>query len=137
MRALAEVRDPWGLAIAVAAGMGALALTAPWPIALAAALAVVCVRVLAGLALSAPARSLAAPFQAGSASGPGGTLSPKELEVAQLVYEGLKNREIAERLFKSERTVDNQVRDVMTKLDFHSRAEIVRWWAERSMSTKK
>ena len=117
MRALAEVRDPWGLAIAVAAGMGALALTAPWPIALAAA--------------------LAAPFPAGSASGPGGTLSPKELEVAQLVYEGLKNREIAERLFKSERTVDNQVRDVMTKLDFHSRAEIVRWWAERSMSTKK
>ena len=84
MRALAEVRDPWGLAIAVAAGMGALALTAPWPIALAAALAVVCVRVLAGLALSAPARSLAAPFPAGSASGPGGTLSPKELEVAQL-----------------------------------------------------
>jgi len=135
MRALAEARDPWGLAIALAAGVVAFALTVPWPLALAAAVAVVCVRVTAGLALRGPAPAPRLP--AGSASGPGGTLSPKELEVAQLVYEGLKNREIAERLFESERTVDNQVRDIMTKLDFHSRTEIVRWWAERMTTTKK
>jgi DNA-binding NarL/FixJ family response regulator len=136
MRALAEVRDPWGLVIALAAGAVALALTAPWPIALAAALAVVCVRVVAGLVLSAPAPIPSLPLPGVHASGPGGALSPKELEVAQLVYEGLTNREIAGRLIKSERTVDNQVESILTKLDFHSRAEIVRWWAEQ-MITKK
>jgi DNA-binding NarL/FixJ family response regulator len=137
MRALAEVRDPWGLAIALAAGAVALALTVPWPIALAAALAVVCVRVLAGLMLSPETPIPSQPLPGAHASGPGGTLTPKELEVAQLIYEGLRNREIADRLVISERTVDNHVQHILTKLDFHNRGEIVRWWAERMMSTKK
>ena len=136
MRVLAEVRDPWGLAIALAAGLIAFALTVPWPLALTAALAVVCVRVAAGLAMPRPA-ALRAPSLTASAAGPGGMLSPKELEVAQLVYEGLKNREIADRLVISERTVDNHVQHILTKLDFHSRTEIVRWWAERYISARK
>ena len=137
MRALAEVRDPWGLAIAVAAGLVAFALTVPWPIALAAALAVVCVRMLAGLVLFPKTPIPSQPLPGAHASGPGGTLTPKELEVAQLIYRGLRNREIADTLVISERTVDNHVQHILTKLDFHNRGEIVRWWAERHMSTWK
>ena len=83
-----------------------------------------------------PARTqLPAPAEFGS--GPGGAITRKEAEIAQLVYEGMRNREIAEKLVISERTVDNHVQHILTKLDFHSRSQIAAWWAERQVSTKK
>ncbi|MGH2453668.1 MAG: ATP-binding protein [bacterium] len=56
-------------------------------------------------------------------------LSPREREVAQLVMEGLSNREIARTLVVSERTVDAHVEHILTKLGFHSRAQIAAWVA--------
>lgn len=53
-------------------------------------------------------------------AGPHG-LTPRELEVLRLIAEGLTNRDIAERLSLSERTVENHVLHVLTKLALSSR----------------
>ncbi len=58
-----------------------------------------------------------------------GILSAREDEVARLVAEGATNREIAQGLFISERTAQNHVQHILTKLDFTSRAQIAAWVA--------
>jgi len=50
-------------------------------------------------------------------------LSDREREVLGLLAEGLTNREIAARLFISEKTVRNHVSGVLRKLDFRHRTE--------------
>jgi DNA-binding NarL/FixJ family response regulator len=50
-------------------------------------------------------------------------LSPREREVLDLMAEGLRNREIGERLFVSETTVKTHVRHVLEKLRFRNRTE--------------
>jgi DNA-binding NarL/FixJ family response regulator len=52
-------------------------------------------------------------------------LTDRELEVLKLVAQGLNNREIAKRLFISENTVKNHVRNILEKLQLHSRMEAV------------
>jgi DNA-binding NarL/FixJ family response regulator len=60
----------------------------------------------------------------GSASvDPLGDLSAREREVLVLLAEGLRNREIAERLVVSEPTVKTHVRHVLEKLRLRNRAE--------------
>ena len=54
-------------------------------------------------------------------------LSRREQEVAPLVAEGLSNREIAERLFISERTVESHVGSMLRKLGLRSRVQIAAW----------
>lgn len=67
----------------------------------------------------------------GPRRGAAGGLTARELEVAQLVAEGLTNAAIARRLFLSERTVAVHVGSILTKLEFASRAQIARWVAEQ------
>ena len=50
-------------------------------------------------------------------------LSPREHEVLELMAEGLRNREIAERLYLSEATVKTHVRHLLEKLRLRNRAE--------------
>lgn len=52
-------------------------------------------------------------------------LTGRELEVLRLVATGLNNREVAKRLFISENTVKNHVRNILDKLQLHSRMEAV------------
>ena len=49
----------------------------------------------------------------------------REIEVLQLVSDGLVNREIGERLFLSEETVKSHVRHLLAKLQSRSRAHAV------------
>ena len=58
-----------------------------------------------------------------------GALSPREVEVAKLVAEGLTNRQIAERLVISERTAQNHVQHILAKLGFTTRSQIAAWSA--------
>src|SRR5262249_37889232 len=51
------------------------------------------------------------------------SLSEREREVLTLLAEGLRNREIAERLRINEATVKTHVRHVLEKLRFRNRAE--------------
>jgi two-component system NarL family response regulator len=52
-------------------------------------------------------------------------LTERELEVLKLVARGLNNRDIAKELFISENTVKNHIRNILEKLQLHSRMEAV------------
>jgi DNA-binding CsgD family transcriptional regulator len=54
-------------------------------------------------------------------------LTRRELEVVRLMAQGLTNREIARRLFISERTVDGHLEHVREKLGVSTRAQIASW----------
>jgi DNA-binding CsgD family transcriptional regulator/tetratricopeptide (TPR) repeat protein len=61
----------------------------------------------------------------GSRHNSGGGLTSKEVEVLGLLAQGLRNKEIGERLHRSTRTVDHHLAAIFTKLDVSSRAEAV------------
>jgi ATP/maltotriose-dependent transcriptional regulator MalT len=50
-------------------------------------------------------------------------LTPRQLEVLALLSDGLRNVDIAERLFLSEKTVDHHVSAILSKLDARTRGE--------------
>jgi DNA-binding NarL/FixJ family response regulator len=56
---------------------------------------------------------------------PAPKLTDREMEVLRLVAKGLNNRDIAKQLFISENTVKNHVRNILEKLQLHSRMEAV------------
>ncbi|QYB07718.1 protein kinase [Rhodococcus sp. USK10] len=58
---------------------------------------------------------------------PGHKLTKREIQVADLVAEGLTNRAIATRLVISPRTAQGHVEHLLTKLGFTSRAQIAAW----------
>jgi two-component system NarL family response regulator len=63
--------------------------------------------------------------QSGRERLPSPTLTDRELEVLRLVARGRNNREIAADLFISENTVKNHIRNILEKLQLHSRMEAV------------
>ena len=52
-------------------------------------------------------------------------LSARELEVLQLICEGLANKEISERLFISVYTVKDHIKKIMRKMEVSSRSQII------------
>lgn len=56
---------------------------------------------------------------------PAPKLTDREMEVLKLVARGLNNKDIAKELFISENTVKNHVRNILEKLQIHSRMEAV------------
>ncbi|MEU4389191.1 LuxR C-terminal-related transcriptional regulator [Kribbella sp. NPDC023855] len=68
----------------------------------------------------------------GSASpGRAGGLTRREHEIAELLSEGLSNKEIAARLVIGQRTAETHVEHILGKLGFSSRAQVARWIAEQ------
>ncbi len=59
--------------------------------------------------------------------------SAREVQVLQLISEGLSNREVGARLFISEETVKSHVRHLLTKLQARSRAHAVTIGFRRSL----
>jgi DNA-binding NarL/FixJ family response regulator len=57
-------------------------------------------------------------------------LTRRERQVAALVAAGLSNAEIAEALTIAQGTARRHVTNILTKLAFHSRAQIATWFAE-------
>ena len=132
MRALVELRDPVAVALAAITALAALSLGHSVPVIVAAPAIVLLVRMGAGLALRRPAAvplaGPGAPQRSGNWFEP---LSRREADVAVLIRD-MTNKEIAERLFLSERTIDNHVQNIMNKLDLHHRAQIAAWVTERN-----
>ncbi|HEY2519431.1 MAG TPA: LuxR C-terminal-related transcriptional regulator, partial [Streptosporangiaceae bacterium] len=56
---------------------------------------------------------------------------PRESEMAALIEQALSNRQIAERLVLSERTVETHVRSILAKLGYSTRTEIATWSLRR------
>jgi DNA-binding NarL/FixJ family response regulator len=60
-------------------------------------------------------------------SGPLSQLTEREIEIVKLIADGLSNKEIGDRLFISHRTVDTHRTNLMSKLDVHNVAGIVKF----------
>lgn len=63
---------------------------------------------------------------------PDTVLTGREREVADLIAEGLTNRQIAERLVISVRTVETHAQNILAKLGFRSRVQIAAWVAQQT-----
>jgi DNA-binding CsgD family transcriptional regulator len=74
-----------------------------------------------------PARPVAA------RSEPKTPLTRRELEVARLIADELSSREIASKLFISERTVETHVTHIFNKLGLSSRTQLTRWLASAGL----
>jgi DNA-binding NarL/FixJ family response regulator len=61
-------------------------------------------------------------------------LTPTELRVVQYVARGMANREIAEELNVSQRTIESHVSNMLGKTGLHNRTELARWALENSMA---
>jgi DNA-binding CsgD family transcriptional regulator len=58
-------------------------------------------------------------------------LTQRELEVAEWIAAGKRNREIGEILGCSSRTVQKHVQHILDKLHLETRTEVCVWWYER------
>jgi DNA-binding CsgD family transcriptional regulator len=65
--------------------------------------------------------------QIDSAARAASPLSARESEVASLIARAMSNRQIAEQLVLSERTVETHVRSILAKLGYSTRTEIATW----------
>ncbi len=61
-------------------------------------------------------------------------LTPTELRVVQFVARGMANREIAEELNVSQRTIESHVSNMLGKTMLHNRTELARWSIESGMA---
>jgi DNA-binding CsgD family transcriptional regulator/predicted negative regulator of RcsB-dependent stress response len=84
-----------------------------------------CEQFLAYALAKLPAPATLTPLRARKLNADG--LTAREVEVAQLIQQGNSDREIAARLSLSKRTVSTHVSNILTKLDFSTRAQIAAW----------
>jgi non-specific serine/threonine protein kinase len=58
-------------------------------------------------------------------------LTPRERQIAELIRDGLSNKEIAETLVISRRTAEAHVEHILAKLGFTSRIQVATWMSDR------
>ncbi|HEX9389316.1 MAG TPA: response regulator transcription factor, partial [Anaerolineales bacterium] len=61
-------------------------------------------------------------------------LTERERGVVTLIARGLSNGEIADELVLSKRTVEHHIANILSKLGFTNRAQIVRWAIENGLT---
>jgi DNA-binding NarL/FixJ family response regulator len=88
------------------------------------------VELATGLPAGTPRRARAAHVPA-ARTPPAGAPTPRELEIAALIADGLSNKAIAAELVISPATVARHVANIMLKLGFRSRAQIAAWITDR------
>ena len=69
-------------------------------------------------------------------SSPWDTLTKREREILKLIAEGHKNKEIADYLYISVKTVEKHRANLMKKLDLHSAAALTAYAMERGLVTR-
>ncbi len=79
-------------------------------------------------------RSLVCEWMNDSSTGPDEPLSPREQEVLKLISEAHTNREIAEILMLSEKTVESHRANLLRKLGMRDRVELVRYAIRRGLT---
>jgi non-specific serine/threonine protein kinase len=83
------------------------------------------------LAVAESSRTGGGPGSRSSGRAGGDPLTPREREVAALLARGHSNRQIAEELVITERTVGTHVEHILDKLGFRSRTQVARWVLEQ------
>ena len=63
-----------------------------------------------------------------------GATTRREREIAALVADGLSNREIAEKLVLSERTIEGHIANLFNKLEVSSRTQVAAWYLRATSS---
>ncbi len=63
-----------------------------------------------------------------------GGLTRREREIARLVAQGKSNRQIAEEIVVSERTVDHHISNILSKLEFTSRTQVAAWAINKGLA---
>ncbi|MGK7941674.1 MAG: response regulator transcription factor [Crocosphaera sp.] len=61
-------------------------------------------------------------------------LTPTETKVVQLVAQGLSNKDVAQKLSVSQRTIESHVSNMLNKTNLHNRTELARWAIENSIA---
>ena len=67
------------------------------------------------------------PAHSANLSGSWEQLTPREQEILQLIAKGASNREIAQTLYISEKTVKNHVTNILSRLDLRDRTQAAIW----------
>jgi DNA-binding NarL/FixJ family response regulator len=78
-------------------------------------------------------RTLMDEWLEGGRAEPDDPLTPRELEVVKLIAEAYTNRQIAETLKLSEKTIESHRANVLSKLGMRDRVEIVRYAIRRGL----
>ena len=85
-------------------------------------------------AISVALEESTAPVGHAAGEANGTVLTPREIEVAGLIAEGLSNKAIAAKLVIAQRTVEAHVEHILDKLGFSSRTQVAAWVVEMSTS---
>ena len=78
-------------------------------------------------------KEISSPTSANTKDAPVEALTPREVDVLQLIAQGYTNRQMADMLSISVRTVESHRSNLMGKLNMHSRVELVRYARENDL----
>jgi DNA-binding NarL/FixJ family response regulator len=104
-----------------------------WRIAMIAGILVLAFGEAIGFALRPKSQPSQAPFIPPARRSDLHPLTRRQAEIARLVAEGLTNKEMAKRLWLSERGAEGNIQNIYNKLGIHKRSELTRWVLEHDL----
>jgi non-specific serine/threonine protein kinase len=88
------------------------------------------------VALATGTESARTPASESSVDAASSPLTPRERQIAELIAQGMSNKEIAASLVIAQRTAEGHVEHILVKLGFSSRSQIAGWVADRRTATQ-